>query len=488
MGRAARPSCSRRPPGSLTYDLGRSAPVSAFRSRRDANDTYKIFGARSTAGRQLQAAGRDRQRRRRRTRPAHAPRRRSRRRWSASCASASPSATTPSRSPSFRPTAGRRRRSRPPQGHRRAGRQGRRAGVLDLRVVGQRRELARSRWRSRWAALALLGWGLWLRQEGRAQTSSASCAIALLMVAGRAVVRAYFNFGSSTSATTSTSGTRSTTTSARSTSKSCRTTASTSASRSPTPRTGAAPPGRAAQDHEPAHEHDGDDRGHPGPPRSLQGALHARSAGRTSSRTSPSSATHHDAKRWEDAADRPRLQRHAGLEHRRHAAGQPRRRPATASSTSWPCSTRSTSSASSLIIWWAFGWRRPVRRAAGVRHQLPLALLLDGRLVPALGLAVLPRGGDLPGEEGSPAARRASSATRRCCASSPCSSSWAAIAGALGARRPAGASAIAAGARPGGSRSPWDSWRRSSRASIAATSASSGARRWRSRSWSRSAW
>ena len=54
---------------------------------------------------------------------------------------------------------------------------------------------------------------------------------------------------------------------------------------------GAAPSRRAAQDHEPAHEHDGpDDRG-PGPPRALQGALHARALGRRSSTTSPTSAT-----------------------------------------------------------------------------------------------------------------------------------------------------------------------------------------------------
>ena len=42
---------------------------------------------------------------------------------------------------------------------------------------------------------------------------------------------------------------------------------------------GAAPPGRAAQDHEPAHQHDGADDRHPGPPRALQGALHARALG-----------------------------------------------------------------------------------------------------------------------------------------------------------------------------------------------------------------
>ena len=41
-----------------------------------------------------------------------------------------------------------------------------------------------------------------------------------------------------------------------------------------------------------------------------------------------------------------------------------------------------------------------VRRAGGVRDQLPVTLLLDGRRLPALGLAVLLRGRGLPGEEG----------------------------------------------------------------------------------------
>ena len=54
---------------------------------------------------------------------------------------------------------------------------------------------------------------------------------------------------------------------------------------------GPAPARRAAQDHEPAHQHDGPDDGHPGPPRALQGTLHARALGRRSSTTSPTSAT-----------------------------------------------------------------------------------------------------------------------------------------------------------------------------------------------------
>ncbi len=53
---------------------------------------------------------------------------------------------------------------------------------------------------------------------------------------------------------------------------------------------GPAPPRRAAQDHEPAHQHDGpDDRG-AGPPRALQGSLHARALAGVQEATSPTSA------------------------------------------------------------------------------------------------------------------------------------------------------------------------------------------------------
>ena len=47
-----------------------------------------------------------------------------------------------------------------------------------------------------------------------------------------------------------------------------------------------------------------------------------------------------------------------------------------------------------------------LRRDGGVRDQLPVTVLLDGRRVPALGLAVLLRGRGLPGQEGPAAAGR----------------------------------------------------------------------------------
>ena len=44
------------------------------------------------------------------------------------------------------------------------------------------------------------------------------------------------------------------------------------------------------------------------------------------------------------------------------------------------------------VVWWAFGWRVLCGGAAGVRHQLPVPVLLDWRGLPALGLAVLSGG------------------------------------------------------------------------------------------------
>ena len=91
---------------------------------------------------------------------------------------------------------------------------------------------------------------------------------------------------------------------------------------------GAAPSRRAAQDHEPAHQHAGRDRRDPGPPRALQGALHGRALGDVQARHRllPQPARGQALGR---GADRPRLQRDAGLEHRRHAAGEPGARRAT---------------------------------------------------------------------------------------------------------------------------------------------------------------
>ena len=98
--------------GSLTYDLGRPTPVSAFVFQGDANDTYKIFGSLDGDARQLQGAGRGRERRGHGPRPAHARRDDHARRRCATCASPTRWATTSFRSPSSRPSACRRTRSR----------------------------------------------------------------------------------------------------------------------------------------------------------------------------------------------------------------------------------------------------------------------------------------------------------------------------------------------------------------------------------------
>ena len=62
----------------------------------------------------------------------------------------------------------------------------------------------------------------------------------------------------------------------------------------------AAPPRRAAQGDEPAHQHDGGDAAHPRPPRGVQEPLHDAALGRL-----PKDVAHfrgkHDVKRWEEA-------------------------------------------------------------------------------------------------------------------------------------------------------------------------------------------
>ena len=129
----------------------------------------------------------------------------------------------------------------------------------------------------------------------------------------------------------------------------------------------------------------------PGPPGGLQGALHAASAGRSSRRTSRYFRGKHDVKRWDDAADRSRLQRHAGLEHPRHDAGQHRARQRR---TDLLADQDRSALHRRHHAHGVVGVRLAddVRRAGGVRDQLPVTLLLDGRGVPALGLAVLLRG------------------------------------------------------------------------------------------------
>ena len=150
-----------------------------------------------------------------------------------------------------------------------------------------------------------------------------------------------------------------------------------------------------------------------------------------------------------------------------------------------------------------------VRRAGGVRHQLPLTLLLDGRLALALGLAVLSGGGRLPGQEGAPAPGGVLPRLFDAAAHLPALHFFGADPGARqaalgqGGRVPLGRDArgrlcrrraartprrAASRRAPGGSRSPGTRGRRSSRGSIAASFRSWPAGRWPSPSWFRSAW
>ncbi len=273
---------------------------------------------------------------------------------------------------------------------------------------------------------------------------------------------------------------------------------------------GAEAPGRAAQDHEPAHQHDGrHQRGHGRPDRDLQGPLHAGALGRlqTRRRLLPEPPRH---QALGGGADRSRLQRLAGLEHRRHDADEPgadQRRPGQL-----PHQDRSVLHLRDhphVLV----GVRLAdhVRRAGGVRHQLPVTLLLDGRLAPALGLAVLSGGGRLPGEEGAPAPGRVLPRLFDAAADLPALHLFGPDPGdgqtAVGqgrrvplgndarGRRREGCSARTPPRRttsrrraPGGSRSPGTRGRRSSRGSIAGSFRSWRAGRSRSPSWSRSAW
>ena len=256
---------------------------------------------------------------------------------------------------------------------------------------------------------------------------------------------------------------------------------------------GAAPPRRAAQDHEPAHQHDGGRR-------------------RTILAHPEDCKKHFTPERWEafkkdvayfrgkprrqalgGGADRPRLQRHAGLEHRRARRW---RTPAPASDGQIDCA-------------------HPDRSAVHRRHDA------DDLVGVRLAHDCASRW-----RCSRPTSRRASTGrAARSCAGTGCSTSWAGSAwckkdkpllggfflgystllrvfpvfvlhraaagrrcGSCGAhaRRPTGA------APAGGSRSRVaplrDARERCSRASIAATWRCSAARRWRSRCWCRSAW
>ena len=156
----------------------------------------------------------------------------------------------------------------------------------------------------------------------------------------------------------STSGTRTTTTSARSTSKSCPTTGSTSASPSPTPRIRRCAAGSScARSRTCAPTCSSRAGRHPRPPRATASSTSRPSAGRPSRRTSPSSAPRNGVKRWDDSQTDHGYNAHAGLEHPRPTLaniGPATDEPAVGGSSA---SIRSSSSASSRMTWWAFGWR-----------------------------------------------------------------------------------------------------------------------------------
>ena len=152
-----------------------------------------------------------------------------------------------------------------------------------------------------------------------------------------------------------------------------------------------APPRRAAQGDEPAHQHDGGDAADPGASRGLQEALHDASAGRSSRRTSRHFRGKHDVKRWEEAQ----------TDHGYNGTpvwnilGTTLANTGPAPDKQIDCADLDRSAvhrradADDLV---GVRLADDVRRAGGVRHEFPVTLLLDGRRVPALGLAVLLRG------------------------------------------------------------------------------------------------
>ena len=167
----------------------------------------------------------------------------------------------------------------------------------------------------------------------------------------------------------------------------------------------AAPPRRAAQDHEPAHQHDDVDDRHPRASRFVQVALHARALGvvQAGHRVFPL-----DPRRQAlgGGAGGPRLQRDARVEHPRVEAREPRAgvgRPRE----ELPHPHRSRVHHRDVLDD-VVGLRLagPVRRARRLRDELPESLLLDGRGVPTLGLAVLLRGRRMPRAQGEDVRRR----------------------------------------------------------------------------------
>ena len=161
----------------------------------------------------------------------------------------------------------------------------------------------------------------------------------------------------------------------------------------------AAPPRRAAQGDEPAHQHDGGDAARSWPTRRTARSTSRRERWEDFKKDVAHFRGKHDVKRWEEAQ----------TDHGYN--GTPvwnilgtmlaNTGPASDGQIDW-LTWIDPLFIVGITLHGVVGVRLAddVRRAGGVRDQLPVAVLLDGRRVPALGLAVLFRGRDLPGQEG----------------------------------------------------------------------------------------
>ena len=182
------------PAGSLTYDLGSVRPVSSFLLQADANDTYKILRRRREQAGGVQASGRDRQRGRLAgARLPHAHRHHRRRRRCASCKVGEPAGDGAYSIAEFQaycraPT------PFPPK--------------LNITNAPAAIVVEPGFWKFAWwendassrlemclalAAMALLGWGIWLARKGRPDWKR-RLRDRLLIVVGVLSFCAYWNF------------------------------------------------------------------------------------------------------------------------------------------------------------------------------------------------------------------------------------------------------------------------------------------------------
>ena len=404
-------------------DLGprrRSARVSSFLLQADANDSYKIFGADDGHPVGVQAAGRGRERRQRRPRAADAPGAPSTPSRCASCASASRWATAPTRCPSSRPTAARPTRSRPscrsstrprPRWCRRRG--GSSTGSTNDASARFEMGLALLR---RWPCSA--GGSGWTSRGGR--SSPQALRDGLLLFLGVVSFACYFNFGlwhfrnyvHQWDTFHYYAGSKYFKEMSYDRLYECIAVAD-----SEEPGLRRRVELRKVMNLR-TNMMEGTERD-PRPPGGVQEPLHAGALAVVQEGRRP---LPRQARRQAlgGAADRPRLQRHAGLEHRGHDAGE--HRAGQRRSGRLPHQDRSvlhrrhhaddaggrSAGGRCASRWWC--WRPTSRHASTGRGRLP-----------ALGLAVLLRRRHLPGEEGSAVPGRHSSwATRRCCGSSRC--------------------------------------------------------------------